>query len=127
MDTFRIKSCHSKDKSLEEHMTYLERERLGIRLGTYSRSQYDSVAKCENPNSDTQPQTQLGTSRITTSSRILTQVTPEILATQQGQVRFLTTHKNHSSVQTPHRGHNSSSMSTHKVTTQNKRLSRVID
>ena len=59
----------------------LKEKRLGIRSGAYNRSQYDSVTKCENPNSDTQPQTQLGTSRITTSSRILTQVTAEILAT----------------------------------------------
>ena len=91
----------------------MREKRLGIRLGTYSSSQYDSVTKCENPNSKTQFQTKLGTSRITTSSRRLTQVTSEILATQKGQVGVLTTHKNHSSVQTPHRGHNSSSMSTH--------------
>ena len=91
----------------------LREKSLVIRLGTYSSSQYDSVTKCENPNSDTQPQTQLGTSRITTNSRRLTQVTAKILETQQGQVRVLTTHKNHSSVQTPHRSHNSSSMSTH--------------
>ena len=84
----------------------MREKRLGIRSGAYSRNQYDSVTKCENPNGDTQPQTQLGTSRITTSSRRLTQVTTQILATQQGQVRVLTTHKNQSSVQTPHRGHN---------------------